>query len=121
MISKTIVLKDGARVTYAISSLRRRSAIAFFQRIPENERWYLRHDVSNAKRFDTGRWRSIMNRSFRSLRLRMSKLSATPHSTAILWQQRHVGKVRIVIDPIARGNVLAPGCADLIQLATALV
>ena len=46
---KEVVLKDGTLVT--LRPLVRDDAellVAFFQRIPPEERWYLRHDVSNA-------------------------------------------------------------------------
>src|SRR5262249_9300271 len=47
---KTIVLKNGASVTLRpLAASDADQLIAFFQRIPENERWYLRHDVSNAE------------------------------------------------------------------------
>src|SRR5215813_6883909 len=120
---KTIVLKNGASVTLRpLAASDADQLIAFFQRIPENERWYLRHDVSNAETIR--QWALAVNyeRVIPILAIKDGQIigDATLHRH-LHGSGSSVGEVRVVIDPIARGQRLGTWMVlDLIQLATAL-
>jgi RimJ/RimL family protein N-acetyltransferase len=120
---KTIILKDGASV--ALRPLEAADAdqlVAFFQRIPAHERWYLRHDVSNPTL--TRKWSLTVDydRVIPILALKDGQIigDATLHRRQY-GSGRHIGEVRVVIDPAARSQRLGTWMVlDLIQLATGL-
>ncbi len=120
---KEVVLKDGTLVT--LRPLVRDDAallVAFFQRIPAEERWYLRHEVS-----DPGivrQWAQEVNyeRVIPIVALSEGRIigDATLHRHQY-GSSRHVGEIRIVIDPTARAKRLGTWMVlDLIHLATGL-
>jgi L-amino acid N-acyltransferase YncA len=120
---KEVVLKDGTLVT--LRPLVREDAellVTFFQRIPPEERWYLRHDVSNAG--IVRQWAQEVNyeRVIPILALSEGRIigDATLHRHCY-GSSRHVGEVRIVIDPTARAKRLGTWMVlDLIHLATSV-
>ncbi len=120
---KEVVLKDGTLVT--LRPLVREDAellVRFFQRIPPEERWYLRHDVSNAG--IVRQWAQEVNyeRVIPILALSEGRIigDATLHRH-YYGSSRHVGELRIVIDPTARAKRLGTWMVlDLIHLATSL-
>jgi L-amino acid N-acyltransferase YncA len=120
---KQIVLKDGASVTLRpLEAADADQLVAFFQRIPENERWYLRHDVAVAE--TVRRWASTVNydRVIPIVAVQNERIigDATLHRRQY-GSIRHIGEVRVVIDPAARGQRLGTWMVlDLIQLATGL-
>jgi len=120
---KQIVLKDGASVTLRpLEPADADQLVAFFQRIPENDRWYLRHDVTVTE--TVRNWASRINyeRVIPIVALQNGQIvgDATLHRRHY-GSTRHVGAVRVVIDPAARGQRLGTWMVlDLIQLATGL-
>jgi RimJ/RimL family protein N-acetyltransferase len=120
---KTIVLKDGASVELRpLEAADADQLITFFQRIPENERWYLRHDVSNPATIR--KWALTVNyeRVVPILALKNNEIigDATLHRRQY-GSSKHLGEVRVVIDPAMRGQRLGTWMVlDLIQLATGL-
>ena len=120
---KDVVLKDGTSVT--LRPLERRDAELlkdFFQRIPPEDRWYLRDDVSNV---DTVRqWAEQVNydRVIPIIALNGERIlgDATLHRRRY-GSSCHVGELRILIAPEARTKRLGTWMLlDLIQLATSL-
>jgi RimJ/RimL family protein N-acetyltransferase len=120
---KETVLKDGTRVI--LRPLEQGDAeqlVAFFQRIPEEERWYLRHDVSDPN--TVRQWALGVNYE------RVIPIIAVTEERIIgdvtLHRRRygsmcHVGELRIVIDPDYRSLRLGTWMLlDVVQLATGL-
>jgi len=120
---KQIVLKNGASVVLRpLEAADADQLIAFFQRIPEHDRWYLRHDVTVIE--TVRKWASTVNydRVVPIVALHDGQIigDATLHRRQY-GSTRHVGEVRVVIDPTARGQRLGTWMVlDLIQLATGL-
>lgn len=120
---KQIVLKDGASVMLRpLEATDADQLVAFFQRIPESDRWYLRHDVTAAE--TVRHWASTVNheRVIPIVAMQNEQIigDATLHRRPY-GSARHVGAVRVVIDPAARGQRLGTWMVlDLIQLATGL-
>jgi L-amino acid N-acyltransferase YncA len=120
---KELILKDGAQVT--LRPLERGDAeqlVAFFQRIPETDRWYLRHDVGDTE--TVRRWALEVDyeRVIPIIALCQGQIigDATLHRRRY-GSSQHVGKVRIVIDPAYRSKRLGTWMMlDLVQLATGL-
>lgn len=120
---KEVVLKDGTLVT--LRPLAHDDAallVAFFQRIPADERWYLRHDVNDPSM--VRQWAQEVNyeRVIPILALRGGQIvgDATLHRH-LYGSSRHVGELRIVIDPAMRAKRLGTWMVlDLIHLATSL-
>lgn len=120
---KAIVLKDGTPVT--LRPLARGDAdqlVAFFQRIPVEDRWYLRHDVSDATLVRS--WAEVLNydRVIPIIALCEGQIigDATLHRHRY-GSSHHVGEIRLVIDPAVRAKRLGTWMVlDLIQLATGL-
>lgn len=120
---KEIVLKDGTLVT--LRPVERGDAdrlVAFFQRLSAHDRWYLRHDVSDATIVRT--WAENVNyeRVIPIIALSNGEIigDATLHRHHH-GSRRHVGEIRLVIDPGARERRLGTWMMlDLIQLATRL-
>jgi RimJ/RimL family protein N-acetyltransferase len=120
---KTVILKDGdAVVLRPLTAADADQLVAFFQRIPERDRWYLRHDVSNATM--VRQWARAVNyeRVIPIIAVKDECIigDATLHRHPY-GSSRHLGEVRIVIDPSARGQRLGTWMVlDVIQLATGL-
>lgn len=120
---KEIVLKDGTPVT--LRPVARGDAdqlVAFFQRISREDRWYLRHDVSDVTTVRA--WAEEVNYErvipIVALSNRQIVGDATLHRHRH-GSRRHVGEIRLVIDPAMREKRLGTWMVlDLIQLATGL-
>ena len=120
---KQIVLKDGTSVTLRpLEAADVDQLVAFFQRVPENDRWYLRHDVSHEELVRHWALTVDYERVMPIIALKDGGIigDATLHRHRY-GSSRHIGEVRVVIDPTARGQRLGTWMVlDLIQLATAL-
>ena len=120
---KEAILKDGTRVT--LRPLEREDAerlAAFFQRIPEDDRWYLRHDVSDPATVRQWALQVDYERVIPIVAVNEKRIvgDATLHRRRY-GSSRHVGEVRIVIDPDYRSKRLGTWMLlDLVQLATGL-
>jgi L-amino acid N-acyltransferase YncA len=120
---KTIILKDGDAVTLRpLTAADAEPLVAFFQRIPEQDRWYLRHDVRDAAM--VRQWAREVNyaRVIPIVAVKNERIlgDATLHRHPY-GSSRHIGEVRIVIDPSVRGQRLGTWMVlDVIQLATGL-
>jgi RimJ/RimL family protein N-acetyltransferase len=120
---KDVVLKDGTAVT--LRPLERGDAeqlVAFFQRIPETDRWYLRHDVSDLSMVRQWALGVDYERVIPVVACSAGRIigDATLHRRRC-GSSRHVGKIRVVIDPAYRMQRLGTWMIfDLIQLATGL-
>jgi len=120
---KEAILKDGTRVT--LRPLEREDAerlVAFFQRIPEDDRWYLRHDVSDPATIRQWALQVDYERVIPIVAVNEERIvgDATLHRRRY-GSSRHVGEVRIVIDPDYRSKRLGTWMLlDLVQLATGL-
>jgi L-amino acid N-acyltransferase YncA len=101
---KTVTLRDGSAVT--LRPLERPDAEAlraFFQRVPEGERFFLRDDVNSSKVVE--RWISELNYD-RALPL-VALESGRIVGEGVLTRSRHgayrsVAGLRVVVDPDAR-------------------
>ncbi|MBM4255059.1 MAG: GNAT family N-acetyltransferase [Deltaproteobacteria bacterium] len=120
---KDIVLKDGTAVT--LRPLQQGDAerlVRFFQRVPAGDRWYLRHDVSDAAVVRS--WATGVNYERVIPIIALSDDQIVGDAT--LHRHRHggsahIGEIRLVIDPSARNRRLGTWMVlDLIQLATGL-
>lgn len=120
---KELVLKDGTPVI--LRPLEPSDAdllVAFFQRIPADDRWYLRHDVTDPA--VARAWAAEIN-SDRVIPI-VAVCDGQIIGDATLHRHRHgsrvhVGEIRLVIDPAVRGKRLGTWMVlDLIQLATGL-
>jgi RimJ/RimL family protein N-acetyltransferase len=120
---KELVLKDGARVTLRpLEPADAEQLVAFFRRIPLEDRWYLRHDVSDTTLVRRWALEVDYERVIPIIALSEGQIigDATLHRRRY-GSSRHVGKVRIVIDPAYRAKRLGTWMLlDLIQLATGL-
>ena len=120
---KEIVLKDGTSVM--LRPLERDDAgalIAFFQRVPIDDRWYLRHDVTDPAVVRS--WAAEINyeRVIPIIALCEGRIvgDATLHRHRH-GSSAHVGEVRLVIDPAVRAKRLGTWMIlDILQLATRL-
>src|SRR5262245_27023379 len=120
---KEIVIKDGTSVT--LRPLEQSDAdplVAFFQRIPANDRWYLRHDVTAPT--VVRNWTAEIN--YERVIPIVALCDGQIIGDATLHRHRHgssvhVGEVRLVIDPAVRAKRLGTWMIlDIIQLATRL-
>ena len=120
---KDIVLKDGTPVTLRpLDASDAAALVTFFQRIPADERWYLRHDVSDSALVRS--WITDINyqRVIPIVAVREGQIigDATLHRHRH-GSRAHVGEIRLVIDPTVRAKRLGTWMVlDLIQLATGL-
>jgi RimJ/RimL family protein N-acetyltransferase len=120
---KEIILKDGMLVTLRpLEESDAERLVALFQRIPADDRWYLRHDVSDPAVVRS--WVTTLNydRVIPIIALCEGQIigDATLHRHRH-GSSAHVGEIRLVIDPAARGKRLGTWMVlDLIQLATRL-
>jgi GNAT superfamily N-acetyltransferase len=93
--------------------------LAFFKRIPEEDRFFLKDDVTSAEVI--GRWAEDLNydRALPLLAFRDDQLIAN----AVLIRhrggyQRHLAEIRILIDPAFRGRGLGVGMIrQLVEIA----
>ena len=120
---KQIILKDGTPITLRpLVQGDADSLVAFFQRITPDDRWYLRHDVSDATLVRQWSLGVDYERVIPIVALKDAQIvgDATLHRRQF-GSNRHVGEVRVVIDPAMRGQRLGTWMMlDLIQLATGL-
>ena len=120
---KEIVLTDGSHVI--LRPLEHGDAdqlVAFFGRIPEADRWYLRHDVTDPAVVRAWALNIDYERVIPIIALNDGQIigDTTLHRHRY-GSSRHVGELRIVLDPIARSKRLGTWMLlDLIQLATGL-
>jgi L-amino acid N-acyltransferase YncA len=101
---KTTVLKDGTKVLLKAMTHTDRDALhQFFSRIPEQDRKFLKHDVSRKDVIDS--WLQDINygRVFPVLAEVDGKIvaDATLHRRSAGWL-KHVAEVRLVVDPAYR-------------------
>lgn len=120
---KTVILKDGAAVVLRpLEAGDVDQLVAFFQRISAHDRWYLQHDVSDTEL--VRKWARAVDyaRVIPIIAVKDGQIigDATLHRRHF-GSSRHVAKVRLVIDPLVRGQRLGTWMMlDLIQLATSL-
>jgi RimJ/RimL family protein N-acetyltransferase len=120
---KEIRLKDGTPVT--LRPLERGDAdalVAFFQRVPAQDRWYQRHDVTDEALVRQWALAVDYERVIPIVAVWEGRIigDATLHRHRY-GSSRHVGEIRVVIDPAARARRLGTWMLlDLIHLATGL-
>lgn len=120
---KEAILKDGTPVI--LRPLEYGDAerlVAFFQRIPEDDRWYLRHDVSDSATIRQWALGVDYERVIPIVAVHEGRIigDVTLHRRRY-GSTRHVGEVRIVIDPHYRSKRLGTWMLlDIVQLATGL-
>jgi ribosomal protein S18 acetylase RimI-like enzyme len=120
---KEIILKDGTGVTLRPLAVGDEDALlAMFKRLPEEDLWFLNHDVTDRKRIaqwirdlDPGRVVSVValleGRIIANAALMMKAYGA----------KRHIGKIRISVDPAFRDKRLGTWMLlDLVNLAMAV-
>lgn len=118
---KTTVLKDGTKVLLKAMTHNDRDGLReFFVRIPEVDRKFLKHDVSKREVVDA--WLKDINygRVFPLLAVVDEKVvgDATLHRRASGWL-KHVGEVRLVVDPAYRRKGLGSHMLEEIILLAA--
>ena len=118
---KTIVLKDGTKVLLkAMTHAEREGLHQFFARIPEEERKFLKHDVSRKEVIES--WLKDINygRVFPLLAEVDGKIvaDATLHRRGAGWL-KHVAEVRLVVDPAYRRKGLGSHMLEEIILLAA--
>ncbi len=120
---KDIALKDGTPVTLRpLEANDVHLLLAFFQRIPADDRWYLHHDVTDATVIRA--WTAEIN--YDRVIAIVALCNGQIIGDATLHRHRHgssahVGEIRLVIDPAMRAQRLGTWMTlDLIQLATGL-
>jgi RimJ/RimL family protein N-acetyltransferase len=120
---KEAILKDGTLVT--LRPLEQGDAerlVAFFQRIPVDDRWYLHHDVSDSATIRQWALGVDYERVIPIVAIHEGKVigDVSLHRRRY-GSTKHVGKVRIVIDPEYRSKRLGTWMLlDIVQLATSL-
>lgn len=110
---KTATLRDGSKATIRpIAAADRDKVCAFFERVPEDDRAFLKEDVIN--RAEVEAWLGRLDPATETLIV--AEQDGGIIGTAVLGREahgwaRHVGEIRIVADPAARrlglGHVLA--------------
>ena len=120
---KETILKDGTPVTLRpLESGDAERLVAFFQRIPEDDRWYLRHDVGETATIRQWALAVDYERVIPIVAIYQGEIigDVTLHRRRY-GSTRHVGRVRIVIDPDYRSRRLGTWMLlDIVQLATSL-
>jgi RimJ/RimL family protein N-acetyltransferase len=120
---KTVVLSDGVHLRLRPMVRTDAAALAeLFARLPEEERWYLRHDVADpavatafAARLDPARTLPVL-----ALDGERVVAEATLHRRGER-SQRHLAEVRLTLDPGYRGRRLGTWLLlDCVHLAGAL-
>ena len=103
---KVVVIDDGTRVTLRpMVAEDRERLIAFFQSIPEEERWYLKEDVADAEVIDS--WVRCLD--YERVLPIVAVVDDEIVADATLHRRtyggsRHVGKLRIVVSPKYRNK-----------------
>jgi L-amino acid N-acyltransferase YncA len=110
---KTATLRDGSHVTLRPFNVADRPQVcAFFERVPEDDRAFLKEDVIN--RAEVEGWLDRLNPATETMIVAVTANGI--NGTAVLAREahgwaRHVGEIRIVADPSTRrlglGHVLA--------------
>lgn len=98
---KECKLKDGTIVVLRpLVAGDREKLIAFFQSLPEEERLYLRHDVTDVKVIESWTENIDPNRAFPIVALVGERIvgDVTLHRIPFGWKH-HIGTVRIVVAP----------------------
>ncbi|MBV8772406.1 MAG: GNAT family N-acetyltransferase [Deltaproteobacteria bacterium] len=118
---KTIKLRDGSSVTLRSLIPQDRGEVgAFFERVPEEDRAFLKEDLIN--RYEVEVWLDELDLDRESVIVAVDGQRIV--GTAVLQRQRngwsrHVGAIRIVADPTFRlrglGQALADAIIDLAQ------
>lgn len=118
---KSIHLRDGSSVTLRSLIPQDRSEVgAFFERVPEEDRAFLKEDLIN--RYEVEVWLDELDLDRESVIVAVDGQRIV--GTAVLQRQRHgwsrhVGEIRIVADPTFRrrglGQALADAIIDLAQ------
>ncbi len=120
---KEVILKNGTGVT--LRPLRdgdQKALFEMFQRFPKEELWFLNHDVNRPELID-GWIQNLGNRRVVSV---VALLEGRIIANAVLMRKdygakRHIGKVRIAVDPAMREKRLGTWMLlDLINLAVAI-
>jgi len=118
---KTIVLKDGTKVLLkAMTHTDRDSLHQFFARIPEQDRKFLKHDVSKKEVIDS--W--LKDISYGRVFPLLAEVDGTVVADATLHRRsagwlKHVGEVRLVVDPAYRRKGLGSHMLEELILAAA--
>lgn len=119
---KEIILKDGTGVTLRLLEEGDQEALfAFFNGLPEEELWFLNHDVTDPRLIDI--WVKHIDQE-RTVSL-VAVLGGRIVANALLMRKRfgaksHIGKIRIAVDPDFRERRLGTWMLlDLITLAMA--
>jgi len=111
---KSLVLEDGTKVTVRPMVKQDRDKLAlFFNHIPEEELYFLKDDVTDIRTIDS--WVETLNYS-RVLPLVVEAngriiADASLHRRREGWR-RHLGSVRVVVDPDCRHKGLASHLID---------
>lgn len=118
---KTIVLRDGTKVVLkAMTHSDRQGLAEFFARVPDEDRKFLKHDVS--KKGVVESWLKDINygRVFPLLAEVDGKVvgDATLHRRSSGWL-KHVAEVRLVVDPAYRRKGLGSHMLEELILAAA--
>ncbi len=120
---KEIILTDGTPVTLRpLLQSDGDALVAFFRRISPEDRWYLRHDVTDTE--VVRRWAEELN--YERVIPIVACYDGRIIGDATLHRHRHgsvahIAEIRLVIDPRVRSKRLGTWMAlDLIQLATGL-
>jgi L-amino acid N-acyltransferase YncA len=118
---KTISLRDGTAVTLRSLIPQDRAEVGeFFERVPEEDRAFLKEDLLN--RYEVEVWLDQVDTDRETVIVAVA--GARIIGTAVLQRQRHgwsrhVGEIRIVADPAFRrrglGHALADAIMDLAQ------
>jgi GNAT superfamily N-acetyltransferase len=120
---KEVILKDGTGLT--LRPLRKgdeEALHAMFTRLPEEDLWFLNHDVSDPEMI--GEW--IAHLDMGRVMSIAAVLEGRIIANAVLMRKRfgaksHIGKIRISVDPRFRDRGLATWMLlDLINLAMSL-
>jgi L-amino acid N-acyltransferase YncA len=120
---KTISLRDGTAVTLRSLIPQDRAEVGgFFERVPEEDRAFLKEDLLN--RYEVEVWLDQIDIDRETVLVAVAGQRII--GTAVLQRQRHgwsrhVGEIRIVADPAFRrcglGHALADAIMDLAQQA----
>ncbi|MBI2877181.1 MAG: GNAT family N-acetyltransferase [Candidatus Tectomicrobia bacterium] len=117
---KHVVLSDETVVTFRpMVREDEKGLVCFFQRIPEEERWYLRDNVADPRVIH--RWAESLDHD-RVIPI-LALIEDTIIADASLHRKRfgaarHIGEIRVIVDPLFRRRGLATWLVfDLIQLA----
>jgi RimJ/RimL family protein N-acetyltransferase len=114
-------LKDGSRVLLrSLEAEDQERLIAFFLSLPEEQRLYLRHDVTDAKVIRSWTEHIDYNRVFPLLALAGDQIvgDVTLHRIPHGWK-RHIGTIRVVVAPQFHNKGLGTLLVhEMVELAT---